>query len=123
MTTVTPTSPGYSGNRYWSRIKGRFCEGPYGDCKLVMKSLCEKAGVKYFRFHPIRHSGASTMDGNNVPFGAIQRILGHENRKTTEIYLHSIGEMEREAIASYERARGNSHTDSHTKENGLFYEI
>jgi integrase len=38
------------------------------------------------------------MDGNNVPIGAIQRILGHENRKTTEIYLHSIGDLERDAI-------------------------
>jgi len=39
------------------------------------------------------------MDGNNVPIGAIQRILGHENRRATEIYLHSIGELERNAIA------------------------
>ena len=54
------------------------------------------------------------MDGNNVPLGAIQRILGHENRKTTEIYLHSIGDLEREAINVFERARKNSHTDSHT---------
>ena len=110
-----PDKPWVFWHRYWSRKKGRFCEGPYGDRKQVMKTLCEKAGVKYFRFHPIRHSGASTMDGNNVPIGAIQRILGHENRKTTEIYLHSIGELEREAIASFERARENSHTDSHTK--------
>ena len=54
------------------------------------------------------------MDGNNVPIGAIQRILGHENRATTEIYLHSIGDMEREAINTFERAREKSHTDSHT---------
>lgn len=38
------------------------------------------------------------MDRANVPLGAIQRILGHENRSTTEIYLHSIGEVEREAV-------------------------
>jgi integrase len=43
------------------------------------------------------------MDGNNVPIGAIQRILGHENGRTTEIYLHSVGQMERNAIAVYER--------------------
>jgi integrase len=54
------------------------------------------------------------MDNNNVPIGAIQRILGHENRTTTEIYLHSIGQAEREAIAVFERASKKSHTESHT---------
>jgi hypothetical protein len=38
------------------------------------------------------------MESKNVPIGAIQRILGHENRTTTEIYLHSISGSEREAI-------------------------
>jgi len=88
--------------------------GPYRDRKKLMKTLCDKAGVRYFRFHPLGHSGASIMDGNNVPIGAIQRILGHENRKTTEIYLHSMDDMERDAIAVFERARENSHTNSHT---------
>ena len=68
-------------------LEKKFIEGPYKDRKQLMKTLCEKAGVRYFRYHPIRHSGASTMDNNNVPLGSIQRILGHESRKTTEIYL------------------------------------
>jgi integrase len=99
---------------YWSRKNGRLIEVPYGDRKKLMKRLCEKAGVRYFRFHPIRHSGASIMDGRNVPLGAIQRILGHDNRKTTEIYLHSIGDLEREAIEVFERAREKPHTKPHT---------
>jgi len=101
-------------HRYWSRKEKKCKEGPYQDRKKIMKSLCKRAGVKYFRFHPLRHAGASIMDGKNVPIGAIQRILGHENRRTTEIYLHSIGDMERNAIAVYEQARQNSHTNSHT---------
>ena len=109
-----PEKPWVYWHRYWSRKAGKFCEGPYGDRKKLMKRLCKRAGVRYFRFHPIRHSGASIMDGSNVPLGAIQRILGHENRKTTEIYLHSIGDLEREAISAFERAREKSHTDSHT---------
>jgi integrase len=95
---------------------GELLEGPYQDRKKFMKTLCRRAGVKYFRFHALRHSGASIMENSNVPIGSIQRILGHENRTTTEIYLHSIGDSERAAMAVYERASQNSHTDSHTNE-------
>jgi integrase len=109
-----PNKPWVFWHRYRSRKEGRFCEGPHGDHKKLMQGLCVKAGVKYFRFHPIRHSGVFIMDGNNVPIGDIQRILGHENRKTTEIYLHSIGDLERQAMVAFERARGKSQTDSHT---------
>lgn len=101
-------------HRYWSAKEGKFKEGPYEDRKKFMKTLCKKAGVPYFRFHPLRHSGASVMDNNNVPIGSIQRILGHENRKTTEIYLHSIGDAERKAMQVFGDARKKSHTESHT---------
>jgi integrase len=97
-----------------SRKTGEVISGPYKDRKIIMKNLCKKAGVKYFRFHALRHAGASVMDNNNVHIGAIQRILGHENRSTTEIYLHSFGIAEREAISIYEKVRQNSHTESHT---------
>ena len=36
------------------------------------------------------------LDRANVPIGSFQRLLGYENRTTTEIYLHSIGESERQ---------------------------
>ena len=89
-----------------------------------MKSLCRKAGVQYFRFHALRHFGASMLDHANVPIGSIQRILGHENRTTTEIYLHSIGDAEREAMDVLNSQfaddfQKKSHTKSHTKKNGF----
>ena len=65
---------------------------------LPVYMIVKKKGVRYFRFHPLRHAGASIMDRQNVSIGVIQRIQGHENRRrTTEIYLHSVGEMERHA--------------------------
>jgi integrase len=90
--------------RYWDRKKKDWVEGPYQDRKKVMKTLCKKARVRYFRFHALRHLGASILDRENVNLGAIQRLLGHENRTTTEIYLHSIGEAEREAMKVFEKA-------------------
>ncbi|MEN6466215.1 MAG: tyrosine-type recombinase/integrase, partial [Syntrophaceae bacterium] len=67
----------------------------------------------------LRHAGASALDNAKVHIGAIQRILGHEKRETTEIYLHSIGESEREAMRIYE-----IHTQIHTQtENGASQEL
>ncbi len=96
-----------------SKTHKKHC-GPYVDRKRIMRRLCELAGVPYFRFHAIRHAGASLMDVSNVPIGSIQRILGHENRTTTEIYLHSLGDTEVKAMGTFEEAQKNSHTQSHT---------
>lgn len=93
---------------YWSRKAGEMKQGPFQDRKKFMKTLCKKAGVRYFRFHALRHAGASLMDNSNVPIGSIQRILGHENRKTTEIYLHGIGKSEREAMDIFSDATKKS---------------
>jgi integrase len=83
-----------------------------------MKTLCNKAGVQYFRFHALRRSGASILENLNVPIGSIQRILGRENRSTTEIYLHSVNDSERVAMGIFEQANSNSHTNSHTGQQG-----
>jgi integrase len=101
-------------HRYMSRIKKAWVVGPYKERKLIMKTLCKKAGVKYFRYHALRHLGASILDRASVNIGSIQRLLGHESRTTTEIYLHSINESEREAIKVFDELAKKSHTDSHT---------
>ncbi len=109
-----PSKPWVFWHSYWSAKQGEVVEGPYLDRKKIMGILCKKAGVKYFRYHALRHAGASVMDNAKVPIGSIQKILGHENRRTTEIYLHAIGEAEKDAMAIYERESEKSHTDSHT---------
>jgi len=100
-------------HRYWDQKAKTWAEEPYKDRSVIMTTLCKKAGVKYFRYHALRHFGASVLDNANVNLGSIQRILGHENRTTTEIYLHSIGNAERDAMTAFERALNWSHIDSH----------
>lgn len=78
---------------------------PYQDRKKFMKTLCSKANVPYFRFHPLRHAGASLMDTANIPITSIQNILGHECRKTTEIYVHANEGHKAVIMELYEEAR------------------
>jgi len=59
-----------------------------------MKGLCEKAKVKHFGFHSIRHLTASILYKLGYEVAAIQAILRHKSPGTTERYLRSIG-MER----------------------------
>jgi integrase len=106
-------------HRYWSSKINGWTVGPYKERKKIMRTLCKRAGVKYFRYHALRHFGASLLEQSNVPIGSIQRLLGHENRTTTELYLHSIGESERQAMdALNDRFESFSHTDSNTKKKG-----
>jgi integrase len=97
-----PDLPWVFWHTYWSRKAGQKVKGPYKDRKKIMASLCKKAGVKYFRFHPLRHLTASLLDDLGIPIGITQRVLGHKNRRTTEIYLHSIGQADREAMEKLE---------------------
>ena len=64
-----------------------------------MRRLCDKAKVKRFGFHAIRHLTASCLyrQGNSV--GVIQAILRHKSPSTTERYLKTLGlEQTREAL-------------------------
>ncbi len=55
-----------------------------------LPTLCEKAGVKRFTFHCLRHLCASMMADAGVGLPTIQGILGHQRATTTDIYLKSI---------------------------------
>lgn len=105
---------------YVSRITGEEITGPYGDRRRALQTLCRQAGVKSFGMHALRHLGASLMERQNVSISSIQRILGHEKRKTTEIYLHSVGQAERNAMQVYEQASKKLLSDLlSTKKKGL----
>lgn len=56
----------------------------------VMRRLCDRAGVKQFGFHAIRHLTASILARENVPMVDIQSILRHNNLSTTERYIRRL---------------------------------
>jgi len=72
-----------------------FCEEYYGKPFKVrqhfMERLCERAGVKPFGFHAIRHLSASVLYKKGYSISIIQAILRHRNPNTTARYLRSLG--------------------------------
>jgi len=56
----------------------------------VVKQLAIKAGIcnKRVYTHLMRHTSATHLVENGVDINLIQKILGHSNVKTTNVYLH-----------------------------------
>lgn len=56
----------------------------------VLKQLAAKAGIcnKRIYAHLMRHTSATHMVEHGTDINLIQRLLGHNNVKTTNIYLH-----------------------------------
>ena len=72
-----------------------------------MRRMCEKAAVKRFGFHAIRHLSASILYNLGYEVAVIQTILRHKNPTTTEGYLRSLGlEKVRAAMESLTRKTG-----------------
>lgn len=55
--------------------------------KYLMRDLCKRAEIPHFGAHSLRHFLAT---GFHDPYRA-QKVLGHQNLRTTEIYLHDLG--------------------------------
>lgn len=64
----------------------RYSERSVGE---VIKHLSQKSGInKRVHTHLIRHSFATHLLERGTDINLIQRLLGHNNVKTTSIYLH-----------------------------------
>lgn len=74
---------------------------PFKYRQHLFERLCEKADVKRFGFHSIRHLTASQLYKNGCSLAEIQMILRHKSPSTTERYLKTLGvESVRSALES-----------------------
>lgn len=81
-------------SKNYTRINKRTVE-------LIVKKFVEKAGLDTDKYspHKLRHTAATLMyKHGNVDIRSLQKILGHENISTTQIYTHVDDEKLREAV-------------------------
>ena len=83
---------------YWNEYKSKEyvlngqTSSQYTDRSVgeVVKKLAKKAGINNKRVytHLIRHTSATHMVENGTDINLIQKLLGHSDVKTTNVYLH-----------------------------------
>lgn len=82
--------------------------------KYLMRNLCKRAEVAHFGAHSLRHFLATNF---RDPQRA-QDILGHQNPKTTRIYLHEL-EVDRKAAEIFQTITNQiTNCESSTNEKG-----
>lgn len=81
-------------------FKNPVTELPYSDIKKAFNSALQKANIKNFRFHDLRHTFATRLVMANVPLVTVQTLMGHKNIQTTMRYAHATDESKRQAINS-----------------------
>lgn len=65
-----------------------------------------EAGVDDLRIHDLRHSFASALVNNGVPIYDVQKLLGHQDVRTTERYAHLAPERLRDSAANVAKSYG-----------------
>jgi integrase len=74
-----------------------------GSIKTAWNNATEKAGIKDFRFHDLRHTVASRLSRARIPESMIAMILGHKRTSITSRYINPHWEEMVEAVAALGR--------------------
>ena len=73
----------------------------------LMKEYVNKAGITATMTpHILRHTFATEMFIQGVPFSAIQIMMGHEKKEETALYIHVPGQMQNQALEKISLCEG-----------------
>jgi len=61
---------------------------PYRCVKRIFAKACAKAGIRNFRFHDLRHTGASWLVMNGVDLLTVKKVGGWKTLAMVERYAH-----------------------------------
>jgi integrase len=64
---------------------------PFTSRMHFMKTICERAKVKPFGFHALRHKAAAITFVDGGGLSSAQILMGHARATTTDIYIRSFG--------------------------------
>ena len=78
--------------------------GREGFPREAWEKAVREAGIEDFRFHDCRHTAASYMAMNGVPFLTIAKLLGHRTLQMVMRYSHLADDYETEAVAAMNAA-------------------
>lgn len=68
------------------------------------KNFCNRHGLKYIRFHDLRHSTATLLLEEDVPLKAIQQRLRHSRYQTTaDLYTHVTRKVDEETTSKFDK--------------------
>ncbi len=84
-------------------ISERKCRINKRTVEVIVKKYIQASGLDKTKYtpHKLRHTAATLMyKHGNVDIRSLQKILGHENISTTQIYTHVDDERLREAVKS-----------------------
>ncbi len=71
---------------------------PFVDLKERWTRARERAGIKDFRFHDLRHTAGTRLAEAGADAFVIAEILGHSDLKMTKRYVHATDEAKRRAV-------------------------